>query len=96
MYSRAISSPYTPLPPPGRSGESDSPIFLAESLESWDEGSGSDRGEPLRDERLSRLKEGEADSETSSINFAEVSASDVPSPPSAHCRYTRLYSWGVD
>ncbi len=28
----------------GRSGESDSPIFLAESVESWDEGSGTEKG----------------------------------------------------
>ena len=58
---------------PGRSGESDSPIFFAESLESWDEGSGSDRGEVLRDEKVARLRAAqEPDSETSSIDFNEV------------------------
>ncbi len=68
----------------GRSGESDSPIFFAESLESWDEGSDSERGEPLRDSKVTRLRGREADSETSSIDFTEVRS------PTVHTHYTVL------
>ena len=58
----------------GRSCESDSPIFFAESLESWDEGSGSERGGVSRQGRVRKLREQEGlDSETSSIAFEEVS-----------------------
>ena len=52
----------------GRSGESDSPIFFAESMESWDEGSGSERGVPTRKKsRKDQLKERGLDSENSSV-----------------------------
>lgn len=51
----------------GRSGESDSPIFFAESVESWDEGSGSERGLAISAKQRARLKERGLDSESSSI-----------------------------
>ncbi len=52
----------------GRSGESDSPIFFAESMESWDEGSGSERGVSMRKKnRKDQLKERGLDSENSSV-----------------------------
>lgn len=57
----------------GRSGESDSPIFFAESMESWDEDSENEGGMPrLKRPRLSHLKEpGGLDSETSSLALGE-------------------------
>ena len=53
----------------GRSGESDSPIFFAESMESWDEGSGSEKGGSKG--KLARLKERGLDSENSSVVLEE-------------------------
>lgn len=38
----------------GRSGESDSPIFLAESVESWDEGSGNEKGTGSKKKRKTK------------------------------------------
>ena len=55
----------------GRSGESDSPIFFAESLESWDEGSGSERGMAISAKQRARLKDRGLDSETSSLMLEE-------------------------
>ena len=55
----------------GRSGESDSPIFFAESMESWDEGSGSEKGMSRKKERKARLKERGLDSENSSVMMEE-------------------------
>lgn len=55
----------------GRSGESDSPIFFAESMESWDEGSGSEKGAPRKKGRKALLKERGLDSENSSIALGE-------------------------
>ncbi len=39
----------------GRSGESDSPIFFAESVESWDEGSSNERGSSSKRKRKKKL-----------------------------------------
>lgn len=55
----------------GRSGESDSPIFFAESMESWDEGSGSERGVSRKKGKKQRLKERGLDSENSSVVLDE-------------------------
>ena len=67
----------TPRVPPmkikviGRSGESDSPIFFAESVESWDEGSDSEHGGMTR-RKNKRVKELQGlDSETSSLVFGD-------------------------
>ena len=55
----------------GRSRESDSPIFFAESVESWDEGSDSEQGGLVRP-KSSRVKELQGlDSETSSLVFGD-------------------------
>ena len=55
----------------GRSGESDSPIFFAESVESWDEGSDSEVGGVVRSKNK-RVKELQGlDSETSSLVFGD-------------------------
>ena len=55
----------------GRSGESDSPIFFAESVESWDEGSDSEHGGLVR-AKNARIKELQGlDSETSSLVFGD-------------------------
>lgn len=53
----------------GRSGESDSPIFFAESVESWDEGSESEG--MLKNPMLANLQERGLDSETSSLALEE-------------------------
>ena len=68
----------------GRSGESDSPIFFAESVESWDEASDSEQS-GLSRPKAARVKELQAlDSETSSLVFedrdedsTQVSASGI-------------------
>lgn len=55
----------------GRSGESDSPIFFAESVESWDEMSESEQAGLSRSKKL-RVKELQGlDSETSSLVFGD-------------------------
>ena len=55
----------------GRSGESDSPIFFAESVESWDEASDSEQG-GLSRPKSARVKELQGlDSETSSLVFGD-------------------------
>lgn len=57
----------------GRSRESDSPIFFAESVESWDEASDSEQGGMIRP-KSTRVKELQGlDSETSSLVFGEDS-----------------------
>lgn len=58
----------------GRSGKSDSPIFFAESMESWDEGSGSEKGEGKG--KMARLKERGLDSENSSVVLGEGEEED--------------------
>lgn len=60
----------------GRSGESDSPIFFAESMESWDEGSGSERGVSRKKSKKTLLKERGLDSETSSIVLGDMERED--------------------
>ena len=55
----------------GRSRESDSPIFFAESVESWDEASDSEQGGLIRP-KSTRVKELQGlDSETSSLVFGD-------------------------
>lgn len=54
----------------GRSGESDSPIFLAESMESWDEEE-SDSESMMKNPMLAHLQEQGMDSETSSLALEE-------------------------
>ena len=55
----------------GRSRESDSPIFFAESVESWDEASDSEQGGLVRP-KSARVKELQGlDSETSSLVFGD-------------------------
>ena len=54
----------------GRSGESDSPIFFAESVESWDEGSESESAAVKVNPMLAQEQEG-LDSETSSLALEE-------------------------
>lgn len=62
----------------GRSGESDSPIFFAESMESWDEGSGSERGVSVRKKsRKDQLKERGLDSENSSVVMGDREEEEV-------------------
>jgi hypothetical protein len=57
----------------GRSRESDSPIFFAESVESWDEASDSEQGGLVRP-KSTRVKELQGlDSETSSLVFGDDS-----------------------
>ena len=56
----------------GRSGESDSPIFFAESVESWDEGSDSERSTSRKKRKRGRQKhERGLDSENSSVTLGE-------------------------
>lgn len=62
----------------GRSGESDSPIFFAESVESWDEGSESEG--MLKNPMPAHLQEEQAlDSETSSLALEEMGEREVRS-----------------
>ena len=66
--SRKAQKPEQRVPPMkikmiGRSRESDSPIFLAESVESWDEGSGNEKGSAKKKRKgrkdLMKMKERE-------------------------------------
>lgn len=55
----------------GRSGESDSPIFFAESVESWDEGSGSERSAKKKKRKKAHLKEQGLESEKDLLALGE-------------------------